>query len=215
MRKLIFSLLLLPFLGKSQEVQKVKVVRDDEQLIEFFDSFGPNELRIDPLELLIYPAFDVTYEHFKDTYSAFGVSLFLNLGDAETIIDWSEIISVTPFYRFYFFNKKDFGGSGLFVEGFAKFSLARQYLDYYYYDEMLWSENFVEQTETGFDMALGAGFGQKWVNKHGFTFELSFGVGRFLLGSGSEDYYSDGTVSVYTSERTVALRGGFSIGKRF
>jgi hypothetical protein len=106
MRKLILSLLLVPILGQSQEVQKVKVVRDDEQLVEFFDLFGPNELRIGQLELLEYPAFHVTYEHFKDTYSAFGVSLFLNLGDAETIIDWSEIISISPFYRFYFFNKR-------------------------------------------------------------------------------------------------------------
>ena len=59
----------------------------------------------------------------------------------------------------------------------------------------------------------GAAIGQKWVNKKGWTFEITGGVGRFLL---NKDGNSDELGRAVESSRPEALlRGGFSIGKRF
>ena len=56
--------------------------------------------------------------------------------------------------------------------------------------------------ENFFDIAPGAAIGQKWINKKGWTFEISGGVGRFLLNKDE-------------IRPEFLLRGGFSIGKRF
>ena len=69
------------------------------------------------------------------------------------------------------------------------------------------------EEENFFDIAPGASIGQKWINKKGWTFEISAGVGRFLL---NKDEYSEELGRAVESRRPEALlRGGFSIGKRF
>ena len=48
----------------------------------------------------------------------------------------------------------------------------------------------------------------------GWTFEINFGVGRFLTNDSENDDYMPGrSVTSYRPE--VAIKGGFSIGKRF
>ena len=100
----------------SQEVQKVEVLKNDNQINELFDELGTNELKLDLLDILSVPAFDITYERIKDPYSSFGASLYLNAGDSDSATrNWNDKVSITPFYRFYFFNKRDYGGAGLVV----------------------------------------------------------------------------------------------------
>ncbi|GIR10616.1 MAG: hypothetical protein CM15mP22_0360 [Gammaproteobacteria bacterium] len=41
---------------------------------------------------------------------------------------------MTPYYRFYFFNKRDYGGAGFFAEIFSKFSSMRYDVEYYNYN---------------------------------------------------------------------------------
>ena len=48
--------------------------------------------------------------------------------------NWTDKFSLTPFYRFYFFNKKDFGGSGFFSEIFSKFGFGKHDVEYYNYN---------------------------------------------------------------------------------
>ena len=143
--------------------------------------------------------------------------MFINAGDNDSASrNWTDKFSLTPFYRFYFFNKRDYGGAGFFAEIFTKFSSGKHDVDYYnsnpdpnnpgidYWETV--EENF-------FDIAPGAAIGQKWVNKKGWTFEITGGVGRFLL---NKDDNSDELGRAVESSRPEALlRGGFSIGKRF
>ena len=69
--------------------------------------------------------------------------------------------------------------------------------------------------ENFFDIAPGASIGQKWLNRKGWTFEVSVGVGRFLLNNDDEDI-PDGSGRLMSSSRPqAAFRGGFTIGKRF
>ena len=210
-------ILLISISINSQEVQKVEVLKNDNQINELFDELGTNELKLDLLDILSVPAFDITYERIKDPYSSFGASLYLNAGDSDSATrNWNDKVSITPFYRFYFFNKKDYGGAGFFAEIFTKFSFGKHDVEYYNFnpDPNNPGIDYWETIEENFfDIAPGAAIGQKWVNKKGWTFEVSGGVGRFLL---NKDENNSSIGQEVTSNRPEAIfRGGFSIGKRF
>ena len=201
MRYFSLTLFILLFTqGYSQDVQKVEIIKDDRQISELLDEIGNQELKLDVIDLLTQPALNVGYEKINDAYSSFGADLFLNLNEISAADSWSEKISVNPFYRFYFFNKTDFGGEGYFAEAFMK-------LSYLHYDRETWynhsgsrSPYIVYQEIKTFDVASGIGIGKKWVNRKGWTFEYLIGFGRFLF-------------SNHGLEAT--FKGGVSIGKRF
>ena len=113
----------------------------------------------------------------------------MNFGDAEFT---KQNFSITPYYRFYFLNRKDYGANGLFVEAFSSFSTVD-------FDE----ESSSNSNE--FQFSMGVGLGKKWVNRNGFTFELFAGVGRYFINRETEDH----------SQPEAHGRFGISIGKRF
>lgn len=209
-------ILLISISINSQEVQKVEVLKNDNQINELFDELGTNELKLDLIDIIALPAFDITYERIKDPYSSFGASLFLNVSDNDSgNINWTDKVSITPFYRFYFFNKRDYGGVGFFAEIFTKFSFGKHDVEYYNYnpDQINPGIDYWEVVEENFfDIAPGAGIGQKWLNKKGWTFEINLGVGRFLL---NKDETSTIGQEITSLRPQAALKGGFSIGKRF
>ena len=198
----------------SQEVQQVEVVKNDNQISELFEELGQNELKLDLIDILSLPAFDITYERIKDPYSSFGVSMFINAGDNDSASrNWTDKFSLTPFYRFYFFNKRDYGGAGFFAEIFTKFSSGKHDVEYYNFGDNSGSDYIRTEEENFFDIAPGAAIGQKWVNKKGWTFEITGGVGRFLLNK--DENNEELGRAVESSRPEALLRGGFSIGKRF
>ena len=217
-KKILFAIFLVATIcTKAQNTQKVEVVKNDNQISELFEELGQNELKLDLIDILSLPAFDITYERIKDPYSSYGVSLFLNVSDNDSASrNWTDKLSLTPFYRFYFFNKKDYGGAGFFAEVFTKFSFGKHDVEYYNFnpDPNSPGINSWETIEENFfDIAPGAAIGQKWVNKKGWTFEISFGVGRFLLNKDKNNQEPGREVTSIRPE--LFLRGGFSIGKRF
>lgn len=146
-----------------------------------------HEIRLDGFKLIAGPIAEVSYEFVKKENSGYGVSILANLGS-----DYNEDFSITPFYRMYFFNKRDYGASGFFVEGFGKLTTGDEYeYDFEGDDE---KNNYT-------DFSLGMSLGKKWVNKNGFVFELLIGASRALGGDGSgpEAY----------------IRGGLFVGYRF
>lgn len=209
MRRLLFVFLLIPFLNFAQEVQNVRVVRDDAQITELLEELGKHEIKFDVIDLLAYPALDVTYEVITDPYSSYGVNTFINLSNSGTLEGWVQHFSISPFYRFYFFNKKDFGGAGFFAELFGRLAFGREEPIYYYEytPDMILMPNTAVEADNFTDFALGAGIGYKWVNKKAWTFELLFGLGRFLFAGDSND-----SISTHSE---VTVRGGVFIGKRF
>ena len=217
MKNINLLILLFSISVSSQKVQQVEVVKNDNQISDFFEELGQNELKVDLIDILSLPAFDITYERIKDPYSSFGVSLFLNVGDNDSASrNWTDEFSLTPFYRFYFFNKRDYGGAGFFAEVFTKFSSGKHDVEYYNFNPDLNSPgiSYWETIEENFfDIAPGAAIGQKWVNKKGWTFEISGGVGRFLLNNDKNNQELGREVDSLRPE--FLLRGGFSIGKRF
>ena len=217
MKKFFLLFLSATIYINAQTVQKVEVVKNDNQITDLFEELGSNEFKVDLLDLLASTSFDITYERIKDPYSSFGASMYINLTDDNSSANWVDQFSLTPFYRFYFFNKKDYGGAGFFAEIFSKFSSMKYDVEYYNYNpdpNQPGIDYWEIMEETGFSIALGAGIGQKWINKKGWTFEINFGVGRFLTNDSENDDYIPGrSVTSYRPE--AAIKGGFSIGKRF
>ena len=62
MKKFILFLLAFSNMQIAQEVQKVEVVRTDDQISNLFDELGTNEIKLDLIDIIAYPAFDITYE---------------------------------------------------------------------------------------------------------------------------------------------------------
>ena len=153
----------------NEDVTKVEVVNQYEE-VEFFEK---NEIRLNALDLIVHPALSISYERLVNESNGYGISLFANFGDNNTSY---QNIALTPYYRFYFLNRKDFGASGIFVEAFSSFSTV----------------DFDGDTNTDsgeFQFSMGVALGKKWVNRNGFTFELFAGVGRYFINRETDDSY--------------------------
>ena len=197
MKNLITLFFIISLTSYSQDkIQQVEIVKTDTQIEEFSKQIGTKEFKLDFLDLLVFPALSVGYEKINDSSTAFGTTLFINLGGEDS--DWNDNLAITPYYRFYFLQSEDYGGYGVFAEVFTKFAFG----DAEVYN--LTSSTYNE--ENYFDMALGLAVGRKWINRKGFTLETLFGVGRNLLFDEESD----------SGDRSAAsARLNISIGKRF
>ncbi len=195
MKNLIILFFIITLTSYSQKkIQQVEVVKTDTQIEEFSKKIGTKEFKLDFLDLLVFPALSVGYEKINDSSTAFGTTLFINLGGEDS--DWNDNLAITPYYRFYFLQSEDYGGYGVFAEVFTKFAFGNA--------EVYNLNSYTE--ENYFDMALGLAVGRKWINRKGFTLETLFGVGRNLLFDEESD----------SGDRSAAsARLNISIGKRF
>ncbi len=203
MKNLLTLLFIFSLTSYSQNnVQQVEVVKTDTQIEEFSKQIGTEEFKLDFLDLLVFPALSVGYEKINDSSTAFGATLFINLGGEDS--DWNDNLAITPYYRFYFLQSEDYGGYGVFAEVFTKFAFG---------DAEVYNDNFTNnstfpayENENYFDMALGLAVGRKWINRKGFTLETLFGIGRNLFFDEESD----------SGDRSAAsARLNISIGKRF
>lgn len=155
-----------------------------------------HELRIDGLEALAIPNIEINYEYVISKYAGAGAAVSFSLD--ESFSEYQKF-AITPYYRQYFLNKKEYGARGLFIEGLLQFAIG----DSYSSDFVETSPGFFETVDDGdwFDTGIGLAIGQKWVSNNGFVFELSGGAGRYLLDS-------DDSPDAF-------FRGGFLIGYRF
>ena len=165
MKNLITLFFIISLTSYSQDkIQQVEVVKTDTQIEEFSKQIGTKEFKLDFLDLLVFPALSVGYEKINDSSTAFGTTLFINLGGEDS--DWNDNLAITPYYRFYFLQSEDYGGYGVFAEVFTKFAFG----DAEVYNDI--SNTSVD--ENYFDMALGLAVGRKWINRKGFTFCLLY-----------------------------------------
>ena len=204
MKNIILIFILIPSIIIAQnEPDKVTVIKSDQQIEEFTSSLGKNELKLDFLDLLVFPALTVGFEKINDSSSGYGATLFLNLGGEDTIGEvYNDKFALTPYYRFYFLQSEDYGGYGIFAEIFTKFSFGK----YEKFNDF-WGQNQNNETLSYSDIAPGLAVGRKWINRKGFTFELLFGVGRNLLYKSKDDDSISRTAGI--------VRAGISVGKRF
>ena len=216
MRCFLIPLFILLFtIAYGQDVQPVEVIKSDRQVTELLDELGNHEIKLDVLDFLTQPAFNIGYEKINDSYSSYGADVFFNFNDNNSSSSWSEKFSLNPFYRFYFLNKTDFGGEGYFAEIFIKFSNIEYNRETYYNDPMPNEPYSTTEEIKVWDIAPGFGVGRKWVNKKGWTFEYMVGVGRFLFANNGNDDCTNCGYDVNDNRPEATFKGGISIGKRF
>ena len=198
MKNILLLLFVFSLTSYSQDtVQQVEVIKTNTQIEKFSKQIGTKEFKVDFLDLLVFPALSVGYEKVNDSSSAFGTTLFLNLGGEDS--DWNDNLAITPYYRFYFLQSEDYGGYGIFAEVFTKFKFGAAEVGTSSPSGDLVEENY-------FDMALGLAVGRKWINRKGFTLETLVGVGRNL-------FYDEDSDSSQRS--SASARFNISVGKRF
>ena len=156
-----------------------------------------HELRLDALEALAIPNIEINYEYVLSRYSGVGAAVSFSLDNE---FDEYQAWALTPFYRQYFFNKKDFGARGFFVEGLLKIAGGSEE-NFDFLVTIDGSTTEVVTQENWFNAGIGVAIGQKWVSNNGFVFELSLGGGRYLIDD------QDGPEGF--------LRGGVLVGYRF
>ena len=149
---------------EEEKVIKVEVVNNSS--LDAAYPKGENELRVNALSFLTVSDINIFYERILYRSSSFGLSMFINGGDDVGDIT-DRKFAINPYYRFYFYNSKEYGARGFFVEGFSSFA-------------SLESESL--------QVSLGMSIGQKWVNTNGFSFELFLGLSRYITGSDNELY---------------------------
>ena len=182
-----------------EKVIKVEIVKNSS--FEAADSFGNNEFRVNFFDLLVLPGFHGYYERIIDENSSYGTGLFINFSDNLSSDIVQRRFAISPYYRLYFLNRKDYGAKGLFVELFSSFASAKDMDDDDLYD--VFYDDF-DDRDNIFRVSVGATIGRKWITRSGYTFEPFIGVGRYL---DSQD--SNG------GNPEAHLRLGFSIGKRY
>jgi hypothetical protein len=141
--------------GQEENIQKVQIVKDSSFKAAY--PKGENEIRLNALSFLVEEDLNLFYERILNKSSSLGISMFINAGDEGMLTDRK--FAVNPYYRFYFYNSKEYGARGFFVEGFSSFASVK--------NESL-------------QVSLGMTIGQKWVTTNGFSFELFVGLARYI-----------------------------------
>ncbi len=166
--KKIFLFTLILCLGykvhsQDENIQKIQIVKDSS--FETAYPKGENEIRLNALSFLAEEDLNIFYERILNKSSSLGISMFINAGDGSMLTDRK--FAINPYYRFYFYNSKEYGARGFFIEGFSSFASVE--------NESL-------------QVSLGMTIGQKWVNTNGFSFELFVGLARYITDTAFEGH---------------------------
>lgn len=150
-----------------------------------------NELKLGAVKLIAGPILDLEYERVLTGYSSLGGNMVVNLDNDDDFYNFS----VSPFFRMYFTQSREFGSKGFFAQAFMGYYTGKDY-DYNYdfpyteYEEKTWNS-----------FGAGLSIGSKWVNKQGFVFQLVIGIGRNIIG---DDFADD-----------IIFQGDAYLGYRF
>ena len=82
---------------EEEKVIKVEIVKDSS--FEAADTFGNNEIRVNFLDLLLFPAFHGYYERIIDENSSYGTGLFVNFGETYSSDVVQRRFAISPYYR--------------------------------------------------------------------------------------------------------------------
>jgi len=176
MKKLSLLIFLITFGLTAQQNESSKIIE--------------SELNINLFSLLIFESLEVTYEHYIDNQSSYGISGFINLKGKNRFNGESpfyfESYSITPFYRLYFGKNNR---RGPFLEGFAGFSSG----NYEDYEDVLYDYDFYGGFETvikSYNTAnLGVSLGNKWKIKNKISFSTILGIGRSIGTTKSPEFF--------------------------
>jgi len=134
-----------------------------------------HEIRLDALEVLVTPAIELSYEYSLSNGIGVGVSSFFRVDQPE---DDFKSFALTPYVRQYFFNNREFGQKGFYIEAFGQYTTGRR------------EKNDIGVIKGYDDFGVGFGGGLKWLANSGFSVDIGAGVGRnFKVEDGAPDFF--------------------------
>ena len=137
-----------------------------------------NEIKLGAVKMIAGPILDLEYERIITGYSSLGINLVADLNDDNYFYDFS----LTPYFRMYFTQAKEYGTKGFFAQAFMGYFTGKEYVydyngpGYPAGEEINWNS-----------FGAGLSIGTKWVNKQGFVFQLVAGIGRNFIDNGYAD----------------------------
>jgi len=158
-----------------------------------------NDVMISPIELIVSPLLNISYERLISENSGIGINGMFYFGNNDNH-DNTNFSQISPYYRMYF-GKKYAGG--FFVEGFVPITTTKDYYSYYVDQAPYYYDTEVKRTTIG----IGIGFGGKWITKNNIIFEVSGGLAR-RFGDNKKDVY-------YYDADDLTGKGMLGIGYRF
>lgn len=171
--------------SQSEDTETEKIIRPIE--------IRKNEIKLGAVKMIAGPVLDLEYERILTGYSSLGGNIVAALSDDNYLYDFS----ITPYFRMYFTQSKEYGTKGFFAQAFMGYYNGTDYV--YYYDG---PQGYPVEDEVNWDsLGAGLGIGGKWVNKGGFVFQLVIGIGRNFIGD------------TYVQE--ILFQGDAYIGYRF
>ncbi len=175
-----------------------------------------NELKMDFAGFL-WGNYGLSYEKILSNQMGVGgsanyyVITFDSFGDDDGIEFTG--FNVAPEFRFYFNSRNS--NSGYFAGPYVKFGQTSSNLFPYVKDEQ-----WVDGSRTNTTVALGLGFGRKWVAPAGFVFETYSGYGKYLVDNieyenkeQEEEYKGyDSAMSIFNFDWRVSVSVGWRFG---
>ncbi len=175
------------FCAKKQEIIMKKIIA----ILAL--SFGlatqaQQEVTLDIADALVMKSLEVSYEYYVSDQSSFGVSALFNFEGRTSDFRYNEDSMITPFFRHYFTNSRNWNYFGEVFLGINSGEYEVTLLD----DAKAY-ENYT-------DGALGISVGTKYVSNGGFVVSILGGIGR----------------NMFTDESpSVVPRVGVNLGYRF
>lgn len=152
-----------------------------------------HELKINAFSLIGFTSIDISYEYLITENASYGMAVFYNLNNIENDLYFPKKLSLTPYYRWFFSEKRY--ARGFFVEGFGMLNT---------YEDKQYFYGAPSKTITETDFALGISVGGKFILKSGFIAEIYLGIGRNLFNNDAD-----------ILDNNLVTRGGISLGYRF
>lgn len=194
----IYITLLACSISINAQSQK-QTLENEEQSQKHFEepkSYGKNEVCLN-LFSLTTSDLNISYERIFNISNSVGISLLKNLDNNNyRPVGIHKKAAITPYYRMYLLNRKNYGSSGFFIEAITSISSLENTTDPN--GAFFNPKPLPLITKSLVSMSLGASIGKKWINSTGLSIEVSLGFETFL----SNNLGSVG-------------RGSISIGKRF
>lgn len=127
------------------------------------------EVKVDIFDALALKTLDVSYEYYTSEQSSVGISALFNFEKRSSDFRYNEKRMITPFFRHYFTNNRNWN---YFGEVFLGINTG---------ERKIGTNQYKEYT----DGALGIAVGSKYVSSGGFVIDVHGGLGRNMFSSDS------------------------------
>ncbi|WP_138940665.1 DUF3575 domain-containing protein [Aquimarina agarivorans] len=149
-------------------------------IISWSQTDKAHEIKIDALSALVTPAIELSYEYAIGNTSGVGIASFFRFNKPN---DNFRSFSIAPFFRQYFYNNREYGQKGFYIEALLQYATGND-------DTKLLGTTERDKLDDYNDLGIGFGGGMKWLTKNGFSVDIGANVGRnFKIEKASPDFF--------------------------